>query len=172
MVGNRSAVTQQKWIIRTGFQPGDIGDITHLHGVVYAHEYSFGPEFEGYVAAGIAEFVETFNPDLSRIWLAEAEGRLIGCIAVFGRSDSLAQLRWFITHPDFRGIGLGRQLLSKAMRFCNGCSYKTIYLWTIDNLEAAIHLYQSFGFKKTGDTIHHNWTKTVIQQKYELKKDT
>jgi GNAT superfamily N-acetyltransferase len=139
-----SAVTRQKWIIRTGFQPGDIGDITRLHGMVYAREYGFGPEFEAYVAAG--------------------------CIAVFGRSDSVAQLRWFITHPDFRGIGLGHQLLSEALRFCNGCGYKTIYLWTIDNLEAAIHLYQSSGFKKTGDTIQHNWTKPVVQQKYELVK--
>jgi GNAT superfamily N-acetyltransferase len=164
-----SAITQQNWILRTGFQPGDIGDIIHLHGVVYAREYSFGPEFEGYVAAGIAEFVEMFNPDRSNIWLAESEERLIGCIAVFGRSDSLSQLRWFITHPDFRGIGLGRQLLSKALQFCNSCGYKTIYLWTIDNLEAAIHLYQSFGFKKTGESIQHNWTKAVVQQKYELQ---
>jgi GNAT superfamily N-acetyltransferase len=164
------AVTQHKWIIRTGFQPGDIGDITRLHGMVYACEYGFGPEFEAYVAAGIAEFVETFNPDYSRIWLAEKDGKIIGCIAVFGRSDSVAQLRWFITHPDFRGIGLGHQLLSEALRFCNGCGYKTIYLWTIDNLEAAIHLYQSSGFKKTGDTIQHNWTKPVVQQKYELVK--
>jgi len=165
-----SAVTRDKWIIRTGFQPGDIGDITRLHGMLYAREYGFGPEFEAYVAAGIAEFIETFNDDYSRIWLAEKEGKVIGCIAVFGRSDSVAQLRWFITHPDFRGIGLGRQLLSGALRFCSECGFKTIYLWTIDNLEAAIHLYQSFGFKKTGDTITHNWTKTVVQQKYELVK--
>lgn len=167
---NLSEVTQSQWIIRTSFQPGDISDITHLHGVVYTSEYGFGPEFEGYVAAGIAEFVEMFNPDQSKIWLAEREERVIGCIAVFGRSNSVAQLRWFITHPDFRGIGLGRQLLSKALQFCNKCGYKTIYLWTIDNLEAAIHLYRSFGFKKTGDTIQHNWTKTIVQQKYELKK--
>ena len=165
-----SAITQHKWIIRTGFQPGDIGDITRLHGMVYAREYGFGPEFEAYVAAGIAEFVETFNPDRSKIWLAEKEERVVGCIAVFGRSDSIAQLRWFITHSDFRGIGLGRQLLSRALQFCNGYGYKTIYLWTIDNLEAAIHLYQSFGFTKTGNTIQHKWTKMVVQQKYELRK--
>jgi len=42
--------------VRTGLMPGDVGQITCLHGVVYDEEYGLDTTFEPYVAKPLAEF--------------------------------------------------------------------------------------------------------------------
>ena len=60
-----------KWKIRHRIKHGDIGYLTYLHGILYAKEYGYDQTFEAYVAIGLAEFVQSFNPSKDRIWLAE-----------------------------------------------------------------------------------------------------
>ena len=60
-----------KWELRHQTRSGDIGYLTHLHGITYAKEYGYDQTFEAYVADGLAEFIRSFSPDKDRIWLAE-----------------------------------------------------------------------------------------------------
>src|SRR6185503_728464 len=133
--------------IRTNLCPGDIGRIVLLHGTLYAAECGFDETFEAYVAGPLAEFVLQRTPR-ERIWLAEAGERLVGCIAIVAASESEAQLRWFLVHPDARGIGLGRKLLADAVAFCRDQKYESIFLWTVSELPAAARLYVQAGFRK------------------------
>ena len=48
--------------IRTLFQPGDIGYVVYLHGALYGKEYNYGIQFETYVAKGLCEFYEKYDP--------------------------------------------------------------------------------------------------------------
>lgn len=141
----------------------------HLHGLLYAQEYGFDLSFEEYVAAGLAEFAASCHPERDRLWVAEADGRVVGSIAIFGRSEAEAQLRWFITHPDHRGRGLGRALLTEAIGFCKDCGFKKVYLWTLAHLGAARYLYESSGFRKTEEKTHTLWGRVLTEERYELQ---
>jgi len=150
-------------------QPGDMGKVIYLHAVVYAEEYGFDHTFEGYVASGLSEFAQSFSSNKDRLWVAEIKGKTIGSIAVFGRSESEAQLRWFLVHPNFRGCGLGKLLFKEAILFCKKCGFKNVFLWTFSDLDAARYLYVSAGFKKTEEITHEIWGQTLTEERYDLR---
>jgi len=160
--------SSKKWKIRHFLKPGDIGYLTYLHGILYAKEYGYDQTFEAYVADGLAEFVQSFSSDKDRIWLAEINDQIVGSIAIVGNSKLEAQLRWFLVHPNCRGLGLGRELIEKALLFCTEHKYKTVFLWTTSELNVARHLYTSVGFKKTKEKTHKIWGKKVTEEKYDL----
>jgi len=157
-----------KWKLRYHVKSGDIGYLIYLHGIVYAKEYGYDRTFEAYVADGLAEFIQSFSPHRDRIWLAETNGQIIGSIAIVGQSKLEAQLRWFLVRPEYRGLGIGKNLLKEALHFCRECRYRTVFLWTTSELGAAHHLYTSFGFKRTEKKTHQIWGKTITEERYDL----
>jgi len=136
---------------------------------MYAKEHGYDQTFEAYVAGGLAELVQSFNPNKDRIWLAETKTRIIGSVAIVGHSRTSAQLRWFLVHPEYRRLGIGKQLLKEAVRFCKECKYKTVFLWTTNELTAAGRLYIRFRFIKTEEKKHKIWGKELTEEKYELR---
>lgn len=157
--------------IRCNLKPGDIGLVLYLHGVIYATESGYNHTFEAYVAESLAEFAESYNPDKDRLWIAEANNHIVGSIGVVSRSETEAQLRWLLVHPNHRGKGLGRTLLKKAIQFCRKAGYERVYLWTVSSLNAAINLYKSLGFRKSEEKTNKMWGKEepITEEKYELK---
>jgi GNAT superfamily N-acetyltransferase len=152
---------------RTELKPGDIGAIVQMHGLIYAKEYGFDHTFEAYVAGPLAECVRAASPR-DRIWIAERDDKIVGCIAIVAASSQVAQLRWFLVDPAYRGLGLGSLLLVQALMFCEEMSYDSIFLWTVSALTSAARLYQSAGFKKVEENPGHRWGVDVIEEKYEL----
>jgi ribosomal protein S18 acetylase RimI-like enzyme len=160
--------SSEKWKIRHHIKPGDMGYLTYLHGILYAKEYGYNQAFEAYVASILSKFVQSFNPKKDRIWLAEIKNQIIGSIIIIGHSRVKAQLRCFLVHPDYRGLGLGKELIKEALQFCKECKYKTVFLFTESELGAARHLYACAGFRKIGEKTHKNWGKRVTEEKYDL----
>lgn len=158
-----------RWKIRHNIEPGDIGHLIYLHGTLYAEEYGYDRTFEAYVADGLADFIQDFNPDEDRIWFAEAEGRIIGSISIVGHSEEDAQLRWFLVHPDHRGQGLGKELMGEALRFCRERNYGTVFLWTTSELKESGRLYRQFGFAKVEEKTHRIWGKDITEERYDLQ---
>ena len=156
-------------IIRTDIRPGDIGYLIYLHGIVYAREYHLDYTFEGYVAAGLGEFAKSFDERKDRLWVAEDDNRIVGSIAIVGREDRSAQLRWFLVDPIARGAGLGRRLLQESLKFCRDMQFRTVYLWTIGELDVAAHLYEEAGFQKTERKTHEIWGRERTEERYDLK---
>lgn len=154
--------------IRTDIRPGDIGYIIYLHGILYAEEYGFDHTFEPYVAAPIAEFVLN-QTDRDRLWIVEKDGQIAGSVAIVKFSDTEAQLRWLILHPDTRGHGIGKILVEKALAFSRTCGYESIFLWTLDILPTALQIYRTAGFQLTEKKKHHIWGRMLTEERYELK---
>jgi GNAT superfamily N-acetyltransferase len=163
-----SGYPSKKWVVRDYLKPGDIGYLTYLHGILYAKEYGYDQTFEAYVANGLAEFLQLFNPDKDRIWLAEINDQIIGSIAIVGHPRAETQLRWFLVHPNYRGLGLGKELMKEALQFCKERKYKTIFLWSTNELNAARRLYTHTGFSKTEEKTHEIWGKRVTEERYDL----
>jgi len=153
--------------IRTELRPGDIGYVTYLHGALYNKEYDYGLQFESYVAKGICEFYEKYNPERNRIWACEHNDRMIGFLLLMDRGKA-AQLRYFLIEPEYRGIGLGAKLLNLYMDFLSECGYKESYLWTTHELTTAAVLYKRHGFKLTEEKESNSFGKLLREQRYDL----
>lgn len=154
--------------IRTDIRPGDIGYITYMHGWIYQEEYGYSTAFEGYVAESFHKFLINFNPGNDRIWCAEHNGNIIGCIGIVGFGES-AQLRWFLIAPHYRSIGLGKKLLQEAIDFVKEKNYKRIYLDTTNDLEKAINMYKKIGFVKKLEKPNNSWRDGLIELEFEMK---
>lgn len=147
-------------------RPGDAGFIAHRHGVLYEKEYSLDQVFEKYVISGMAKFFDSRAK--GQIWVAEYAGRVVGSIAIVSIGDSTAQLRWFLIEPEFRGSGLGRRLMNTAMDYCRQNKFSMVILWTFVGLDAARHLYESYGFRPTEQVENHTWRNKLIEEKWEV----
>ena len=154
--------------IRTTMEPGDLGYVIYLHGVLYAREYNLDRTFEGGVAERFGEFAKQYDPRKDLFAVAELDGRIVGSIVIHGLDDRVAMLRYFLLHPDARGRGLGRELMSRAIEFCRERGFRKVVLWTISELKAAAHLYQDFGFVVTREKTHEIWGATRTEKEYEL----
>jgi GNAT superfamily N-acetyltransferase len=154
-------------MLRHQLRPGDVGGIVTLHGLLYAQECGFDTSFEAYVAEPLAQFVTRRSPR-ERVWVAEREGRMVGCIAIVAERDTVAQLRWFLVAPSSRGGGLGRRLIGEAVAFSRDAGYERMILWTVSGLEAAAHLYRAVGFQRTEALPAVRWGVEVVEEKYEL----
>jgi GNAT superfamily N-acetyltransferase len=163
--------------IRNDLRPGDIGQVVHLHGVVYAEEQGWNHTFDAYVAGPLAEFVKS-STHRDRIWIVElAEGaeerggktgRIVGSVAIVNFSESDAQLRWLLLDPRVRGLGIGRRLVEEALDFSRSVGYSFVFLWTVRGLEAATSLYESLGFEKTEEKTSEIWWSIVTEVRYDL----
>ena len=60
--------------------------------------------------------------------------------------DGIGYLDYVVSHPDYRGLGLGRAVCSGVMRFFVEHGYDSIILLTDDWRLPAIGLYLSLGF--------------------------
>ena len=155
--------------IRHDLRPGDLGRIVSLHGETYAPLGGYGLRFEAYVARTIAEYVLD-NDARGRIWMAEQEGKLVGCTAIALRDDDTAQLRWVVVDPVARGEGLGGTLVDKALDFCRSRGCTSVYLFTTDGLPESQALYEKLGFRVTSNEIEELWDgeRPLIRMQVDL----
>jgi len=153
--------------IRTELRPGDMGYATYMHGVLYHKEYHYSLQFESYVAKGLCEFYEKYEPKRNRIWACEHDNRMIGFLLLMDRGET-AQLRYFLIEPEYRGIGLGSKLLNLYMDFLRDCRYKGSYLWTTHELTTAAALYKRLGYQLTEEKESNSFGKPLTEQRYDL----
>ncbi|CAA9197101.1 hypothetical protein FLA105534_01476 [Flavobacterium bizetiae] len=156
---------------RNELNSGDIGYIIYLHGHIYANESDFSKDFEKYVIKTFYDFLEHYSPENDRIWIAEYNNKIVGCIAIQHQPKNEAQLRWFLLDPAFRGLGIGNKLLNDALNFCSERNYKNIFLLTTSTQNKALEMYKMAGFKLKESVELHQWGKTFQHERYDLKLD-
>lgn len=153
--------------VRNVLKPGDLGQIAAIHGELYARECGYGVNFEAYVLKGLGELAQEYDATKDKVWLCEYQERLIGCLVAQHRLAAL-QLRYFIFLPEYRGIGLGKMLMSEFIAFMKSGGYRNAYLWTTDEQQSAVALYEKHGFVLTEEKHSDAFGKELTERKYEL----
>ncbi|MFH8771363.1 GNAT family N-acetyltransferase [Streptomyces sp. NPDC017958] len=149
--------------------PGDLGWIVQRNAALYAAEYGWNADYEGLVAKIVADFAQDHDPHLERVWIAELDGRPVGCVMCV-RDDvpATARLRLLLVEPDARGHGIGDRLVRAVVGFARGVGYRDLVLWTNDVLSSARHLYQRHGFVLVAERPHRSFGKDLVGQDWRL----
>lgn len=126
---------------------GDLAYIAHRQTVLYEQEYGFGVQYEAIVSTIIGEYIDKFDADNEKCWIAEYEGKVVGSVFCVNEGDGIAKLRLLYVDPAARGMGLGSTLIDEVIKFARKKHYKKLVFWTVDCLDAALHLYKKAGFE-------------------------
>lgn len=149
-------------------QPGDMGWVTHRHGVLYSQEYGWDERFEALVAQIVSEFIQNYQPECERCFIAEMNGMIAGSVFVVRSSDTVAKLRLLLVEPEARGLGLGSRLVQECVAFARRSGYSKLVLWTNSVLIEARHIYAKTGFKLVKQEEHNSFGKTLTGETWEL----
>ena len=155
-------------VIRPLGRPGDLGWVVLAHGEVYAAEFGWDTSFEALVARIVADHAEHDDPRREAAWIAELDGRRVGCVLCVAADETTAQLRILLVHPDARGHRLGSRLTRQCIDFARAAGYERLRLWTNDNLVAARTIYLAEGFRLAEEERHTSFGADLVGQVYEL----
>jgi GNAT superfamily N-acetyltransferase len=154
-------------VIRPLGRPGDLGWVVMAHGEMYAQEFGWDSSFEALVARIVADYAATADSKREQAWIAEIDGRRIGCIFCVAASPTMAKLRILLVDPTARGRGVGGTLVDTCVDFARAAGYQQIQLWTNQPLLAARRIYLERGFVVTNEKHHQSFGADLLGQIYE-----
>lgn len=159
--------------IRHDLRTGDLGRIITLHGEAYDSLPGFGLTFEAFVARTIAEYYLD-SGGVGRIWMAERGNKLVGCSALVLRGAGLGQLRWVLVDTSARSMGLGKDLVSRALDYARESGCSKIFLETTDGLPESQQLYEKLGFEVTSNVREELWdgARPLIRMELGVEQKT
>jgi len=80
--------------VRHDIRPGDTEAVIRLHQVLYGNEFGFDDSFLDDVSEPLQQFAAS-PASRNRLWLAEQDGEIVGCIAVVEHSPMVAKAERF-----------------------------------------------------------------------------
>lgn len=157
-------------IILRPHQTGDMGWVTERHGVFYGVTYGWAPKIEAVTARICADFLDNFDPELERCWIAERGGERVGSVFLVRDAEpGVARLRLLMVEAAARGEKLGRRLVDVCVAFAREKGYREIVLWTHEVLTAARAIYESVGFELERSWVHDDFGKPEVSETWRLR---
>ena len=152
--------------IRRLGQPGDLGWVLQAHGEIYTAEFGWDTTFEALIAKIVSDYANGHDDASEAAWIAELDGRRVGCVFCVREDDETARLRILLVDPCARGHRLGARLVRTCIEFARDAGYRRMVLWTNHPLEAARHVYLAAGFRLVDEQPHRSYGADLVGQTY------
>ncbi len=142
-------------------------DVDRVHELFVRGQRDFAAGLEGEVEAYLRRSLEADLSDIdahylsdegSHFWVAELDGRVVGMVGVQMLSSDEGELRRMSVASEARRKGIGRKLLETVVGFCEQAGYRRLTLSTVTQLQPAIALYLSAGFRLTRQESYGSMT--------------
>jgi molybdopterin-guanine dinucleotide biosynthesis protein A/GNAT superfamily N-acetyltransferase len=101
-------------------------------------------------------------------WVVVEGDRVVGSVALHDLGGGTLELKRMYLRSDVRRRGLGRRLLEVALGWARDQGAQTIRLDTTEQMEAARHLYEAYGFVRVPGEAPRQGQRRLL---YELRID-
>jgi ribosomal protein S18 acetylase RimI-like enzyme len=137
------------------FQPAQLADLPALSDLLtllFTQEHELSPDTAAQ-QQGLTAILQ--QAESGRILVARHAGVVIAMVSLLytistALGGRVALLEDLVVHPDYRGQGVGTQLLDYALAFARSQQILRITLLTDHDNLAAQHLYSQHGFQQSG----------------------
>jgi ribosomal protein S18 acetylase RimI-like enzyme len=113
--------------------------------IEYARSLNVDLSFQNF-AEELEELPKRYGPPDGAIIIARVAGKSAGCAALHKLSDGICEMKRLYVRDDFRGLGIGRELVSRVLTEASKRNNRLIRLDTLPTMGKAQMLYESFGF--------------------------
>ena len=121
-------------------------EITRSLFLEYQHWLNFSLCFQGFDQE-LASLPGKYAPPNGRIYLAEVDNVVAGCVALRPMADErVCEMKRLFVREEFRGQKIGRILTEKILTDAKKIGYHTMRLDTLQRMETARSLYKKLGF--------------------------
>jgi len=135
------------------------------------HEFKIPLEGTAYSDAETPRMYQSYQNDNDVYYVIDANGEVLGGGGIKPLKDfesDVCEIQKMYFSPKVRGKGFGRKLFEKCMETAKELGYKQCYLESASQLKAAIHIYESYGFKHLdgplGNTGHYSCGVWMIKE--------
>ena len=94
----------------------------------------------------IAHLEAKYGMPFGRLYLAYCNGEAAGCIGLRKIDEENCEMKRLYVRPEFRGKGIGYQLIEKIIEDARETGYRHMLLDTLPFLKSALHMYKKCGF--------------------------
>ena len=108
----------------------------------------FPADQAAYPAADLERIEVSYGGPHDVFLVAEAEGRIVGTCAVKQEGPAAGLLRRLFVQREYRGIGIGAQLVEAAIAHCRTQGYRQVRIRTSNRMDTAIAVCLKKGFQE------------------------
>lgn len=141
-------------------QPNEEDDVRRLLAELSYEDQSFwaprAKAFQEYVEKYRKAPVQVRISGKNAIFVAEDDEKLVGlcwCTMVDRGIDRQGEIAEFYVEKEYRGKGVGEELMEAAKQFFIDEEAEAVFVWTHQGNEAAIRLYEKAGFKQVTQIV-------------------
>lgn len=112
----------------------------------YAKSLGFSLCFQGFEAE-VNGLPGDYAPPSGQLWLLRVDGKPAGCAALHALADDICEIKRVYVRGEFRGRGLGRELMEHAIAEARQLGYTRMRLDTVEEkMRTAVKMYREMGF--------------------------
>jgi GNAT superfamily N-acetyltransferase len=95
-----------------------------------------------------------YAPPAGRLYPAFDDGQAVGCTGRRKLAEDICEWKRLYVRPDYRGRGIARKLVVRAINDARKIGYRSMRLDTLRSMLPARKLYRSLGFKAVRPYTH------------------
>ncbi|MFZ9171983.1 MAG: GNAT family N-acetyltransferase [Sediminibacterium sp.] len=110
-----------------------------------------------------------YSAPVGALFIALYNATPVGCIALQPLPEAgTCEMKRLYVNPEYRKLGIGDALVNALLQEAKILDYTLMKLDTLERLQAAIKLYQKFGFE-TVNAYYDNPLPSVVYMQKELR---
>jgi GNAT superfamily N-acetyltransferase len=130
----------------------------------YARSLGFDLSFQGFEEE-LLTIDRQYHAPNGALLLVYRDDAPVGCAGIRQLEEGIAELKRMYLRPDFRGQGIGLELLNRSIAIAKDLGYWRIRLDTLSTMAPALRLYRKLGFREIAPYRFNPIEGTVYMEK-------